>query len=212
MISLAPPLALLRIAAGAFLAVAVFCPESNAQGEDIPEFQLFIMSGSYANDSNSHNLSGFMNPTMENGRPLRHMIFTRLQAGATEISVNGVFAVQAPPPAAPPPAWIQPPRTTRVVTAGLPAGYDIRWISFNNTSTSTVPPMGTAMPWTTGTTGLVNVSYPVPWNNAQVLLFARYSVTDPETSTGYFGAQAVFHAGPLPQGAKLYSNLQYEYR
>ncbi len=177
------------------------------------EFELFIMAGNYANDSNSHNVSGFMNPTLEPGRPTRFMLFPVLQISAPEVTINGVFAVQAPPPVAPPPAWTQPPRTTSVVNPLLPVGFQTRWISFTNASTSTVPPMGTAMPWATGSVGPALVSGTIPWNLPQFWSFSQFFVSDAEVSTGYFGAQAVIHAaGQAMINPALWSNLQYEYR
>ena len=179
------------------------------------EFQMFIMAGNYANDSNSHNLSGFMNPTVEAGRANRVMLFPLGVGGANLVRINGVYAVQAPfPPApAPPPAWQQPPRTNRVINPLLPLGFQTRYISFSNSSTSSSPPMGVAMPWDSAAGGPTVVNYFVPWNTPQGSIgFRKFIVPDGEISTGYFGAQAVIHAGDPIGSPTLWSNLQFEYR
>ena len=79
------------------------------------EFQMFIMSGSYANDSNSHNVSGFLNPTPTPGQAVRTMVVPRFTGNSNQLIVNGTNGpVPLPPPN--PSAWIQPPRTTTAVT------------------------------------------------------------------------------------------------
>ena len=179
------------------------------------EFQMFIMAGSYANDSNSHNVSGFLNPTPEAGRPGRIMLFPALSIGANQVSVNGVYGAVTQPSAtgALLPAWTTPPRTTAVSNPLLPPGFRIRYISFSNNTTSTNPPMVTTMPWLSPVQGPPNVTYTVPWNTPQgQVFFSTMLVPDQEMSTGYFGAQAVIHGGDPIGSPLLWSNLQYEYR
>ena len=179
------------------------------------EFQMFIMSGSYANDSNSHNVSGFLNPTPEPGRPQRTMIIAPLTGGATQVLVHGANAnVIAPPPS--PAAWTIPPLTTRVINSNLPVGFQTRWISFRDD-----PATGTPTPWNSTNAALFwtsQVTYPLPWTT-QVVVFARLIVPgdnepsgSPTNPTAYFGTQAVIHAGQPDTHPYQWSNLQYEYR
>ena len=176
------------------------------------EFQMFIMSGSYANDSNSHNVSGFLNPTPTAGLPIRTMVVPRFTGNSNELVVHGTNgSVPVPPPT--PFAWIQPPRTTAVAGPGLPPGFSTRWISFADN-----PATGTPTPWNSaGAPGWIPfVTHVIPWTG-QSLQFARLTVSDVEPSgppsnpTAYFGAQAVFRQSGQTYD-NLWSNLQYEYR
>ena len=118
----------------------------------------------------------------------------------------------------PPPAWDVPPATlsTPLVGSGYPAGYETKYISFNN--------QGTPAPPTPFTENLTQPSFVLNWdplgagtNFFHFVLMTRpnslgQKLSDNEgTSHAYFNTQALVLSSP--NGTKLLrGNLQVEYR
>ena len=186
------------------------------------EVHLFTMAGSYGNNSSSHNnnpTSNSLNKSAPPGKPERY-VFVRGSAGGidlvqgNQIKLHGTLEV----PVFPPPAWDVPPATlsTPLVGSGYPAGYETKYISFNN--------QGTPAPPTPFTENLTQSSFILGWDplGAGTNFFEFVLMTPPNslgqnlnddegTSHAYFNTQALILSAP--NGTKLLrGNLQVEYR
>lgn len=174
------------------------------------EVHLGVMAGSYANGSNSHNRTTFLNPSATASQSERRILLPITAAGSTVIgstlrvkAAERQIALPIPPWTMP--AWsAQPPLlASPLVNGSLPVGYQTAYINF------------AAERWTVGVTvGMVLSSapaVPIPgytkWSLVQVDL---PSDDEGANYTSHFNSQFVLDGGAF--ATELRGNLQPEYR
>ena len=180
------------------------------------ERHLVIEAGNWANDTNSHNVPGFMTP-FGAGQSTRYFILPTLAGGVTLSATNRwlqLFQTSVDPPEpssgdgwiAPPGALLTPPSL-----AALPAGYRTKYVSFATASTAPISLAGAFVSWS-------------PFGNPAVGTseFVLRSWVDDECSASpckhsYFNLQGVIYDNPDPNGQGtgtelLRANMQGEYR
>jgi hypothetical protein len=179
------------------------------------ERHLVTCAGDWSNDSNSHNVAGFMHPNVVNGVPNRYFILPDSAGGVSLNAPNRdlrVYQTQlAPTPPSTGPAWIQPPLAlaTPLSTAALPVDFRRRYIPFA---------FPQPVPWLDQALATASGSY-VPLSGATgqpMLTFRVAQQYDDECALGpcshtYFNMQAVV-LDPSTSTELLRSNLQAEYR
>ncbi len=176
---------------------------------------LLIQAGNWANDSTSHNQSGFMHPPgLSGGKPDRYFILPEI-AGGLSLTASGRHlrlqdANVAPPAPSAGDGWIHPPGSEAYPTnlAALPVGYRTKYINYASTAWQTLLLTGTSIPpWPP----LANVPNQLP------LQFIRLLVPDDECPGGvcshtYFNLQGLIVDGGTSTQALLRSNMIGEYR
>ena len=177
------------------------------------ELHYFLMAGSYANDSNSHNAAGALNPSVANAQPGRFWI-TRQSSAA---GANGItwgqgdkarvyYSAVAPTSTPPKPAWYQPIGTLPdpITGTGLPVNLRTKYITFSSM-------------WEVSWQQPNNVNYRpfyLPASLPLTPLTEFYWPDDECPPSGpcaneWFNTQLVLYRDP---DEKLWSNLQSEYR
>jgi hypothetical protein len=173
------------------------------------EFHLGVMAGSYANGSNSHNRTSFLDPTAAAAQSQRRILLPRFALGLETIgSTLRVKAterqVALPIPPWTMPAWSQPPVTlaSPLVNSLLPAGYQTAYINFAAERWSALLD-----------TGMIQLAPPMfipnytKWHVVQVGL---PSDDEGPNFTSHFNSQFVLQGGFF--ATDLRGNLQPEYR
>jgi hypothetical protein len=135
------------------------------------EAHLFIMAGSWGNDTNSHNNPSPLNANSSTaqGTSTRFLLFTpppTIPVGSTVVVKGAHFELQ--PPILNVPAWTQPPGTLTgsiLEPGSAPPYYRTRYIRKNNQGPATHNPAAGGA-WTYGLSGVpsswVNKAAPSP--------------------------------------------------
>ena len=165
-----------------------------------------IVAGSFANNSNSHNQPGALNPDLPVGSTTRRF-FVRPSIPGIQVTPGNLGRVNgsAEAPIFPQTGWNQHPGTLLSPTTklSLPIGYQTKWIRFANA--------GTPTPWEDVLGGL-SAAYS-PFGLTQSHRWWSFSVVDDEgIEHEYFNTQAVLYSDDTKTTDLLRSNLQVEYR
>jgi len=178
------------------------------------ERHLVIEAGNWANDTNSHNVPGFMTP-FGAGQSTRYFILPTLAGGVSLNTSNRwlqLFATDVGPPApstgdgwiAPPGALLTPPSL-----ATLPASYRTKYVSFATASTAPISLSGPFAQWIS----------PVDPNMTLTFLLRSWDDNEcaPVCKHSDFNVQGVIYDNPDPNGQGtgtelLRANMQGEYR
>lgn len=180
------------------------------------ERHLIIQVGNWANESNSHNVPGFMHP-VGSGISTRYFVLPQFAAGITLSGSNRWLrlhdtSIDPPAPSTgdgwvtPPGALLNPPNM-----GSLPVDYRTKYVSFATAPLLPIPILATAQSswWPLGLQALSISFLRVEWDDLECSPACKHS---------YFNLQglivddpAIPNGGPLP-GELLRSNMQGEYR